>query len=144
METAFFVARFRVLSIAQLRSEMLPGLTSVTKILWLRTWIKSVSTSDHSGPYISMSVPQFSQQSYSASFSAMLVIGEQRIPLAKIGPGEIYFQTPQSLPECSGQIELIVVGKLRSWNVNLPHGAMPFERVAQTERVDVELKPFWG
>ena len=90
-----------------------------------------------------MSVPQFSPQSHSARVSVTLVIGEQRIPLAKIGPGETCFQTPQSLPECSGQIELIVDGKLRSWNVNLPHGAVPFERVAQTERVDGELKPFW-
>ena len=72
----------------------------------------------------------------------MLVIGEQRIPLAKIGPGEIYFQTPQSLPQCTGQIELIVDGTLRSWNVNLPNGAVPFERVAQTERVDAELIQF--
>ena len=84
-----------------------------------------------------MSVPHFSLHSYSANVSAMLVIGEQRIPLAKIGPGEIYFQTPQSLPECSGQIELIVDGKVRSWNVNLPNGAVPFERVTQTERFDV-------
>ena len=91
-----------------------------------------------------MSVPQFSQQSYSASVSAMLVIGEQRLPLAKVGPGEICFQTPQSLPECSGQIELIVDGKLRLWNVNLPHGAVPFERVAQTERVEGALLPFQG
>ena len=83
-----------------------------------------------------MSVPQFSPQSHSASVSAMLVIGEQRIPLAKIGPAEICFQTPQSLPECSGQIELIVDGKLCSWNVSLPHGAVPFERIAQTKRVD--------
>jgi hypothetical protein len=89
-----------------------------------------------------MSVPHFSPQSYSASVSAMLVIGEQRIPLAKLGPGEICFQTPQSLPECSGQIELIVDGKVRSWNVNLPHGAVPFERVAKTERVDAELMQF--
>ena len=72
----------------------------------------------------------------------MLVIGEQRIPLAKVGPGEISFQTPQSLPECSGQIELIVDGKIRSWNVNLPNGAVPFELIAQTERVHVELMPF--
>ena len=72
----------------------------------------------------------------------MLIIGEQRIPLAKIGPGEICFQTSQSLPQCSGQIELIVDGKLRSWNVNLPHGAVPSERVAQTERNDVELMHF--
>jgi hypothetical protein len=82
-----------------------------------------------------MSVPQFSQQSYSASVSAMLVIGEQRIPLAKIGPGEVYFQTPQSLPECSGQIELIVDGKSRFWNVNLPHGAVPYDLSATTERI---------
>jgi hypothetical protein len=66
----------------------------------------------------------------------MLVIGEQRIPLAKIGPGEIYFQAPQSFPECSGHIELIVDGKLRSWNVHLPNGAVPFERVTQTERIE--------
>jgi hypothetical protein len=89
-----------------------------------------------------MSVPQFSPSSYSANVSALLVIGERRIPLAKIGPGEIYFQTPQSLTECSGQIELIVDGKVRSWNVNLPNGAVPFDRVAQTERIDVELMQF--
>jgi hypothetical protein len=83
-----------------------------------------------------MSVSQFSQQSYSASVSAVLIVGVQRIPLAKIGPGEICFQTPQSLPECSGHIELIVDGKLRSWNVHLPNGAVPFERVTQTERID--------
>jgi len=83
-----------------------------------------------------MSVPQFSQQSYSASVSAVLIVGQQHIPLAKIGPGEICFQSPQSLPACSGHIELIVDGKLRSWNVHLPNGAVPFERVAQTERIE--------
>ena len=82
-----------------------------------------------------MSVSQFPQQSYSADVSAVLIVGQRRIPLAKIGPGEIFFQTPQSLEECSGRIELIVDGKSRFWSVHLPHGAVPYERGAVTERI---------
>ena len=82
-----------------------------------------------------MSVSKFPQQSYSADVSAVLIVGQRRIPLAKIGPGEIYFQTPQSLDECCGQIELIVDGKSRFWNVNLPHGAVPYDLSAPTERI---------
>lgn len=82
-----------------------------------------------------MSVSQFSQQTYSAEVNAILIVGQQRIPLAKVGPGEIYFQTAQSLPECSGRIELIVDGKSCFWNVNLPHGAVPYDLSAATERI---------
>lgn len=72
---------------------------------------------------------------HSADVSAVLLVDGRRIPLAKIAPGRVYLQRPETLPEGAAQIELKVDNTCRSWNVRLPHGAVPFDRSAETERV---------
>lgn len=82
-----------------------------------------------------MSLLSFSKQSHSADVLAFLVVNGRRIPLSKVGPGRIYFQVPEQLPEVSGRIELSVDGEIRSWDVKLPNGSVPFACGVETERV---------
>jgi hypothetical protein len=74
-------------------------------------------------------------QHHSATVTATLVIGGDRIPLSKIGPERIYLTSPRHLAESEGIVEVTVDGVEQAWRVRLPGGAVPFDAAVEIESI---------
>lgn len=75
-----------------------------------------------------------SSSAHSAEVRAELIVGEQRYCVANLGPGCIVLREGQQIAAGNAWIELTVDGELRRWEVNLPHGAVPFDTEIRVER----------
>jgi hypothetical protein len=65
---------------------------------------------------------------YSASVELILVKDAQRVQLAAVGPEDVIAQQPQDLTAGRGELEIIVDGRKTTYPVELPVGAVPFDR----------------
>ena len=57
---------------------------------------------------------------HSAVVTLRLEVGGATYELAQIGPSDVIFSEPTSLPPCAAQVVMHVDGAERRWQVNLP------------------------
>lgn len=71
-------------------------------------------------------------EGHSSAVALWLCQGDQRYPLAQIGDGRLYFDKPMMLREREAQLERVIDGVVRRWDivldlVNTPQRPMRFE-----------------
>jgi hypothetical protein len=52
-----------------------------------------------------------------------LIVGGEKLRVAKIGPSRLVMRDRRTLPETSAELVIVVNGERRSRNIMLPHGA---------------------
>jgi hypothetical protein len=76
------------------------------------------------------------QDGYSSEVELRLVVDGRIIPLAKMDQSFVVLREAISLPECEGEIVMSVDGRLHTWPVKLPHGAVPFDPVVEANTIE--------
>lgn len=72
---------------------------------------------------------------FSSEVRLELRVQGQSIPLAGIGPSEVTPRSSVELPPCTGEILMTVDGQTVHWKVNLPNGAVPFDRTIRADSI---------
>jgi len=67
---------------------------------------------------------------YSAKVRIRLHINGQTLPVAQIGDGRLFFDTPVTFEESTGVIVMTVDGQEERWHVTIPDQAEPSRIIA--------------
>ncbi|QDT55129.1 hypothetical protein Pan44_31710 [Caulifigura coniformis] len=78
--------------------------------------------------------PSSSADIYSADVRIDLVVGQQTLSAAKVGPDHIVLREGVELDPCDGVLVVQVDGSVSHTPVRLPFGAMPFDRDVLVEQ----------
>lgn len=84
-----------------------------------------------------MTRPASQPFAHSATVAATLIVGEQRIPLAKVSPTAVVFARGSSFEFEPGPatVELTIDGKIRNLNVRVVAPVVPFDDEAVIRQV---------
>ena len=70
------------------------------------------------------------RENYSSTVELTLIVNGQTISLCGVGPWSVSPREQVDLPEkTTGQVRMSIDGRVHSWDVVMPHGAVPFEDI---------------
>ncbi|REJ94296.1 MAG: hypothetical protein DWQ34_08805 [Planctomycetota bacterium] len=71
------------------------------------------------------------RENYSGRVELRLLVNDDTVSLAKIGPGYVVLSEAADFPAGRGRISMTIDGREQTWNVRLPHGAVPFDSTVE-------------